>query len=459
MSRDCSFLRDLPLSAGQVSFESDDRAEFGTDYGVVEADASPPDAVVYPESTEDVSVVLAAANERGVPVTPYAAGSSTEGNAVPVEGGITLSMERLDAILDFRPDDMQIDVQPGLVGEEMEAYVASEGLFFPAFPQSAAFSTVGGMIANDASGIRAVKYGEVREWVLELEVVKADGTVIEVGTRARKTSAGYNLVDLLVGSEGTLGIVTRATMDLAVKPARTLGGRAIFDDLDDAAAAITETVRAGVDVATIELIDPLTAEIANSYTNAGLPAVPMVFFELRGRCVDREVEVLEETFERNGARRTEISDDDDEMAELWRARREIGRALPEYDPDRVLDVVGDVTVPIGSYREMIRFIGEVSDEYGIPIPAFGHAGDGNAHYAILVNRDDPDEVERAHEAAETIVRGAIDRGGTCTGEHGIGVGKRGYLTRECEPEVLSTMRDLKNAFDPNGILNPGKIFE
>jgi len=459
MTHDCSFLRDLPLSADQVSFDSDDRTAFGTDYGVVETDASPPDAVVYPESTGDVSAVLAAANERGVPVTPYAAGSSTEGNAVPVRGGITLSMERLDAILEFRPDDMQIDVQPGVVGEAMEDHVGDEGLFFPAFPQSAAFSTVGGMIANDASGIRAVKYGEVREWVRELEVVKADGTVIEVGTRARKTSAGYNLLDLIVGSEGTLGVVTRATVDLAVTPARTLGGRAVFDDLDDAAAAITDVVRAGVDVATIELVDSLTAEIANSYTDAGLPAVPMVFFELHGRCVDAEAAVLEEILERHGAQRTETSEDDAEMASLWRARREIGRALPEYDPDRVLDVVGDVTVPIGSYPGMIRFIGEVSDEYGIPIPAFGHAGDGNAHYAILVNRDDPEEVDRAREAAETIIRGAIDRGGTCTGEHGVGVGKRGYLTREYEPEVLSTMRDVKHAFDPNGILNPGKIFE
>lgn len=459
MTHDCSFLRDLPLSADQVSFDSDDRTAFGTDYGVVETDASPPDAVVYPESTGDVSAVLAAANERGVPVTPYAAGSSTEGNAVPVRGGITLSMERLDAILEFRPDDMQIDVQPGVVGEAMEDHVGDEGLFFPAFPQSAAFSTVGGMIANDASGIRAVKYGEVREWVRELEVVKADGTVIEVGTRARKTSAGYNLLDLIVGSEGTLGVVTRATVDLAVTPARTLGGRAVFDDLDDAAAAITEVVRAGVDVATIELVDALTAEIANSHTDAGLPAVPMVFFELHGRCVDAEAAVLEEILERHGAQRTETSEDDAEMASLWRARREIGRALPEYDPDRVLDVVGDVTVPIGSYPGMIRFIGEVSDEYGIPIPAFGHAGDGNAHYAILVNRDDPEEVDRAREAAETIIRGAIDRGGTCTGEHGVGVGKRGYLTREYEPEVLSTMRDVKHAFDPNGILNPGKIFE
>ena len=459
MARECAFLRDLPLSADQVSFASADRAEFGTDNGVIGADASPPDAVVYPESTEDVSLVLAAANERGVPVTPYAAGSSFEGNAVPVAGGITLSMERLDSILEFRPDDMQVDVQPGVVGEEMEAHVADEGLFFPAFPQSAAFSTVGGMIANDASGIRAVKYGEVREWVLELEVVKADGTVIEVGTKARKTSAGYNLLDLFVGSEGTLGVVTRATMDLAVKPARTLGGRAIFDDLDDAAAAITEAVQAGVDVATIELVDSLTAEIANSYTGAGLPAVPMVFFELHGRCVDREAEVLREIFERHGARRVETSEDDAEMAELWRARREVGQALAEYDPNRVLDVVGDVTVPIGSYPAMIRFIGEVGAEYGIPIPAFGHAGDGNAHYAILVNRDDPEEVERAHEAAETIVRGAIARGGTCTGEHGVGVGKRGYLSDEYEPEVLSTMRGIKDTFDPNGILNPGKIFE
>ncbi|SFR63997.1 FAD-binding oxidoreductase [Halogeometricum limi] len=459
MPHDCGFLADLSLSPDQISFERADRDRFATDYGTHAADASRPDAVVYPASTADVSTVLAAANDRGVPVTPYAAGSSTEGNAVPVEGGISLSMERLDEILAFRPDDLQVDVEPGVVGGDLEAHVATEGLCFPAFPQSAAFSTVGGMVANDASGIRAVKYGELREWVLELEVVRADGTVLEVGSKAKKSSAGYNLVDLFVGSEGTLGVVTRVTLELAVEPARTLAGRAIFDSLDDATAAITDAIRAGIDAATVELVDSLTAEIANSYTDSGLPSEPMVFFELHGRGVDREMDALVDVLRNHDPVRVDTAVEEAERERLWRARREIGQALLEYDPDRELEVVGDVTVPIGAYAEMVRFVGEVSASFDLPIPAFGHAGDGNLHYAILANLDDEDERERVSEASGRIVQRALDAGGTCTGEHGVGVGKREYLRREFEPAVIETMRSLKATLDPEGILNPGKMFD
>jgi D-lactate dehydrogenase (cytochrome) len=457
MSHDCAFVRDV-LGADQVSFAQADRDEFATDYGTRETDASPPDAVVYPASTADVSAVLAAANERGVPVTPYAAGSGTESNAVPVEGGISLSTERLDAIRSFRPADMQVDVEPGVVGADLEAHVADAGLFFPAFPQSADFSTIGGMIATDASGIRTVRYGEVREWVRELEVVRADGAVLEVGSRAKKTSAGYNLKDLFVGSEGTLGVVTRATLDLAVQPAERLAGRAVFADLDDAAAAITETIRAGIDVATLELVDALTAEISNAYTGSGLPAAPMVFFELHGRGLDAEVDALVEVLRRHDPDRIDTAVAAAERDRLWRARREVGQALVAYD-HRELEAIGDVAVPVGAYAELLRFVGEVSDATGLPIPAFGHAGDGNVHYAILADPTDADERERAGEASRRIVERALDHGGTCTGEHGVGVGKRGYLRREFEPDVIETMRSVKNALDPNGVLNPGKIFD
>jgi len=458
MPHDCSFLRELSLADDQVSVAPADRDDYATDYGTTAADASAPDAVVYPESSEDVAAVLAAANERGVPVTPYAAGSGTEGHAVPVRGGVTLAMERMDRVLDVRPDDLQVDVQPGVVGDDLNEHVASHDLFFPAFPQSAAFSTVGGMIATDASGRRTVKYGEVREWVRELDVVTADGRTLTLGNRATKTSAGYNLRDLFVGSEGTLGVVTRATLELAVRPAETLGGRAVFPTLDDATAAVTDVRRAGVDVATLELVDALTADIANSYTGAGLPDAPTVFFELHGRALDAERDRLREIFERHDADRVDASADDEEMAELWAARRDVGRALQAYDENRVLQTAGDVTVPLGSYADVVRYIGAVGDEYDLPIPAFGHAGDGNAHYAVLVDPDDPDEVERGHEASADIVREAVRLGGTCTGEHGVGRGKRDYLADELADETLDAMRDVKDLFDPEGILNPGKVF-
>jgi D-lactate dehydrogenase (cytochrome) len=458
MPVDCTFVTDLPLSEDQYSFADEDRADFATDYGTTSADASPPDVVVYPRSTEDVSTVLAAANERGVPVTPYAAGSGTESNAVPVQGGISLSMADFDRLLEFRPDDMQIDVEPGVVGADLEEYVSEEGLYFPAFPQSAKFSTIGGMIANDASGIRTVKYGEVRDWVLELEVVRADGVVIEVGSNAKKSSAGYNLTDLFVGSEGTLGVITRATLDLAVEPAERLAGRAIFSDLSDAADAIAETIRAGIDVATLELMDSLTAEISNTYTGTGLPAKPMLLFELHGRGIEAEYAALAEILERHNPEQIDTAFDAMQRDTLWRARREIGKALQAYDPTRELEVAGDITVPIGSYAEMVRFVGEVADSFDLPIPAFGHAGDGNLHYAILADPDAAAERERVHEASQRIVEEAIAHGGTCTGEHGIGVGKREYLRQEADAAAIETMQSIKSALDPNNILNPGKIF-
>nr|WP_231554197.1 FAD-linked oxidase C-terminal domain-containing protein [Halobellus rufus] len=238
-----------------------------------------------------------------------------------------------------------------------------------------------------------------------------------------------------------------------------MGGRATFATLDAATDAITDVVRSGIDVATLELIDPLTAEMANAYTGSDLPATPAVFFEIHGRGAAAELDAVTERFEAHDATRIESTANEEEMAELWRARREIGHALKEWDPDRALEVVGDVTVPIGSYPSIVAFIGEVSEEYGLPIPAFGHAGDGNAHYALLCDPGDPEERTRAHAASERIIERAIDLGGTCTGEHGIGADKRSQLRAEAGDEAVRTMRDVKEALDPNGILNPGTVLD
>ncbi|MGQ4557574.1 FAD-linked oxidase C-terminal domain-containing protein [Halobellus sp. GM3] len=459
MAYDCGFLSDLPLASEQFSRSPATREEFAADFGTTAGAERAPDAVVWPECTDDVAAVLAAASERGVPVTPYAAGSGMQRAAVPVDGGISLATTRMDEIVAIRPADMQVDVGPGVIGDELNEALADEGLQFPSFPQSAAFSTIGGMIATDASGTKTVRYGEVGDWVLELEVVLADGSVIEVGSRARKTSAGYNLVDLFVGSEGTLGVITRATLDLTPLPPETVGGRAVFSTLEDATGAVTDVVRSGIDVATVELIDPLTAEIATAYTGADLPATPMVFFELHGRGVDAELDALRAQFEAHDAARIESAADEDAMAELWRARREIGHALKAWDPDRDLEVVGDVTVPLGAYQSIIAHIGEVAEESGLPIPAFGHAGDGNAHYALLCDPTDTEERERAHDASERIIQKAIDLGGTCTGEHGIGADKRSALRREFGPETVDAMWAIKDALDPEGILNPETVLE
>ena len=457
MSFDCSFLEGLGLD-GAVSFGDSDRDLHAGDFGAQQRGwAVRPDAVVWPASTEDVSKVLRAADGRGVPVTPFAAGTSLEGHAVPVSGGISLDMTRMDAILELRPDDLQMDVEPGVVGTAIDEAAAPHGLFFPPLPSSGAISTIGGMIATAASGMKTVKYGEVADWILELEVVLADGTVLTVGSRAVKTSSGYNLKDLVVGSEGTLAVVTRATLRLTGLPAQVRGGRAVFATLEDATAAVADAVRSGLDVATIELIDEWCAAMANAYSGTDLPDRPTVFLEFHAdHGVDEEVAFCREVFEAHGVERFEIGDRD-AMADLWRARRDLTYAILAHDPQLTPIHPGDVTVPIGSLGTIIDYAGSLADETGLLVPCFGHAGDGNLHYTVLVDRDDPEAVERGERVYRQIVERAIELGGTATGEHGIGLGKREYLVAEHGTAAVELMRTIKQAFDPRGTLNPGKI--
>ncbi|PHQ42221.1 FAD-binding oxidoreductase [Halorubrum sp. SD690R] len=446
------------LDADQISYGTAEREQRAADWGTDDADAVTPDVVVWPESTADIAAVLTAANEHGVPVTPYAAGTSLEGNAVPVERGITLDLSEMDAVLDIRPDDLQVDVQPGIFGDDLNEAVADYGLFVPSLPASSDISTIGGMIANDASGTKTVKYGEVADWVLELEVVLPTGELITVGSKAAKTSAGYNLKELVIGSEGTLGVVTRATIELTGRPEQIRGGRAIFDDLGSATAAVADAVQSGVDVAKIELIDAFSAEVSNAFLDTDLPDSPMVFLEFHANhSVEEEIGFCRAVFEANDVARFEIADDNAEMRALWEARRELAEAFEPYDPDRSPLTPGDITVPISSYPEIIDYAKQLEAEKGIPVACFGHAGDGNVHYFIMVEPDDPESVATGEEISERLVERAIELGGTATGEHGVGLGKRDYLTMEYDDAGLESMRAIKRALDPNNVLNPGKI--
>ncbi len=455
---DCAFLESLDL-AGKVSFGDSDRANHAGDWGTAEADEVTPDAVVYPERTADVAAVLAAADERRVPVTPYAAGTSLEANAAPVHAGISLDLTRMDRVLEVRPDDFQVDVEPGAFGSAVTEAAADHGLFFPPLPSSGDISTVGGMIANDASGMGTVKYGEVGDWVLELEAVLADGTVIEPGSRAAKTSSGYNLAELLVGSEGTLAVVTRATLELAGRPEQVHGGRALFETLDDAAAAVFDAVRSGVDVAKIELIDRTSATMANAYSGTDLPDVPMVFLEFHAdHGVEREIDYCRSILETHGLLELEVAPHDAGMEALWQARKDLAYAIEQYDPELRYVSPGDVTVPISRYPEMVRFVKGLAEEHDLLIPCFGHAGDGNLHYTVLVDESDPEELERGREASSRIIERALELDGTATGEHGVGTGKREYLVAEHGEGTVEAMRRVKRALDPNDTLNPGKVF-
>ncbi|NUC71906.1 FAD-binding protein [Haloterrigena sp. SYSU A558-1] len=459
MTHDCSFLEDLDLADDQLSFAEGRRESHAADFGTERSGGVLPDAVVYPERTADVSAVLEAATERGVPVTPYAAGTGLEGNAVPARGGISLDLTRMDAIVDYRPDDFQIDVGPGIIGSAVDEHVAPDGLFFPPLPSSGDISTIGGMIATDASGMQTVRYGEVADWVLGLEAVLADGTVVETGSRASKTSSGYNLTDLLVGSEGTLAVVTEATLELSGRPEQIRGGRAIFETLEDAAEAISEAVRTEVDVAKIELVDGLSARMANRYLGGDLPDAPMVFLEFHANHgIETEIDLCRTIFEGHGVRRFEVSADETAMADLWEARRELAYAMRNYEPELRPLHPGDVTVPISSYPEIVREVKRLADEHDLLVPCYGHAGDGNLHYSPLVDPDDPDQLERGDRVYREVVERAIEIGGTATGEHGIGQGKRKYLEPEHGAGAVDAMRSIKHALDPTGTLNPGKLF-
>ncbi len=458
MTHDCGFLADLDLD-GDVSFADATRDGHAKDWGTPDRDAVRPDAVVYAASTADVSAVLSAASERGVPVTPYAAGTGLEGAATPVEAGVSLDLTRMNDVLAVRPGDFQVDVEAGVLGVDVDEAVGQHGLFFPPLPSSGDISTVGGMIATDASGMQTVKYGEVSDWLLEVEAVLADGSVITTGSRAAKTSSGYNLRDLLVGSEGTLGVVTRATLELAGIPEQTRAGRAVFSSLADATAAVMDAVQSGVDVAKIELVDADSAAMANAYTGTDLPDRPLVFLEFHGdHGIEEEVEFCRTVFGAHDPERFEIAADDAEMDDLWQARRELAYATQSWDPDLEPNHPGDVTVPISEYPGLIRYAKELGEDAGLVVPCFGHAGDGNVHYSVLADPDDEAEWERAETVYRKVVERAIEVGGTATGEHGIGLGKREFLELEHGEGAVDAMRAVKRALDPAGVLNPGKLF-
>jgi D-lactate dehydrogenase (cytochrome) len=455
MSTEMDFVRDI-LDEDQVSTGEDAIDEHATDWGT--EDGTDPGIVVYPTSTDDVSEVLAAANEREIPVTAYAAGTSLEGNPVPVEGGISMDLTRMNSVIDVRPDDLQMDVEPGVMGPALEENAGKHGLFFPPLPSSGDISTIGGMIANAASGMQTVKYGEIEDWVLELEVVLADGSVITPGTKAVKTSSGYNLRDLIVGSEGTLGIVTRATLELAGRPRQIKGGRVLFPTLADAAEAVTDVVQSGVDVAKIELLDQESSMMANAYTGTDLPDVPTVFLEFHAdHGIDDEIDFCETVMDAHNPERFEMAPEE-EMDEIWQARRDLAFAVRSWDMDLTPLHPGDVTVPISEYGPTIEYAKSLGEEADILLPCFGHSGDGNIHYTVLVDPSDPEEVEQGEQIYADIVERAIDVGGTATGEHGIGLGKRKYMLMEHGEAGVAAMQSIKDALDPKGILNPGKIF-
>lgn len=404
-----------------------------------------------------VSSILKMANERMIPVTPWGAGTSIEGNPLPMSRGIVLDFQQMDKILAIRPEAFQIDVQPGVKYQDMNKSLSRHGLFFA--PDPGANATIGGMIANNASGIRTIKYGATRDNVSKLEVVLPTGEVIRTGTFAHKTSSGYDLVRLLIGSEGTLGIITEATLRLVGIPEKFGVALVSFKSVEDASNTVYEIIGSGLEPAALELLDQATIEVINREGHLQMSENPSLFIEFTGASEESLREDLNQTekiCKAHHCLHVESGIGRDERARIWEARHQAFEFMKRNNPGLSFLII-DAAVPISEYPQMVRFARDATKRYGIKGYILGHAGDGNLHMVVPGNFDDPDFILKKDKVNEEIVSRAISFGGTATGEHGVGIGKRKFMLQE-HGESFKVMRKIKQLFDPNGILNPGKIF-
>jgi D-lactate dehydrogenase (cytochrome) len=415
-----------------------------------------PDAVVYPESTDEVAAVLRWANERRVPVVPFGAGTSLEGHVIPVRGGISLDLTRLDRVLALHLSDLQARVQAGVTRLALNAAAGAHGLFFPVDP--GADATLGGMAATNASGTTTVRYGGMRAQVLGLEVVLADGRVVRTGGRVVKTSAGYDLGALFLGSEGTLGVITELTLRLYGIPDYVVAARAAFPDLVAACRAAAAMIASGVPVTRVELLDGATIRAVNAYKGTSYPEAASLFIELAGSepGVEGDLQAVRELAADEGCEELLVERESAARARLWEARHHVLFALVHGSPGK-LHRSTDVCVPVSELPEAIGRAREAVERLGLAAAIAGHVGDGNFHVLFMLDAEDAAERDAAELLNAELVEFALERGGTCTGEHGIGLGKIGYLERE-HGDLLPLMAGVKRLLDPNGILNPGKIF-
>ncbi|HET7572174.1 MAG TPA: FAD-linked oxidase C-terminal domain-containing protein [Gaiellaceae bacterium] len=414
-----------------------------------------PDVVVFPETTAEVAAVLAYADEARVPVVPFGAGTSLEGHVIPLHGGISLDLTRMTKIEALRPDDLSATVRPGVTRSQLEQAAGPHGLFFPVDP--GADATLGGMAATNASGTTTVRYGGMRNHVLSLEVVLAGGRVVNTGSRAVKTSAGYNLTHLFLGSEGTLGVITELTLRLHPIPERIVVARAAFPSVEAACAAAAALVGAGVPVSRCELLDATTIGALNAFKGTSFPESPYLFVEIGGSesGVDGDLETARELLEDAGATALESESDPTARAQMWDARHNALMASLALAPGSKA-MTTDVAVPVSELAAAMEHARAALDGSGLRGGIVGHAGDGNFHVAFLLDPDDAESVARAKRLNASLVEDALARGGTCTGEHGVGFGKLGYLAQEHD-DLLPLLRGIKQLLDPNGIMNPGKV--
>ncbi|HEY76606.1 MAG TPA: FAD-binding protein [Thermoflexia bacterium] len=418
-----------------------------------------PDVVVLPTTTEQVARVLEIASRERIPVVPRGMATGLAAASVPFDGGIALTLTRMNRVLEIDEENRTAWVEAGVVTAHLQAEVEKRGLFYPPDPSSNRQSTIGGNIACNAGGPRCLKYGVTGDYVLGLTVVLADGRVLKTGGKAIKNVVGYDLTSLFIGSEGTLGVITEALLKLVAKPQFVRTARAEFPSLDDASRTVNAILSAGIVPATLELMDETAIACIEDAMGLGLPldVEAILIIETDGSDEDavvREIESVARICRENGARAVEVARSEEERAELWRARRSVSPSLARKAPNKLGE---DITVPLSAIPEAVRRIKAISAQYGLPIVVFGHAGDGNLHPNILFDRRDPDQWSKVESMVGEIFDVALELGGTLSGEHGVGTLKRPYMEKALGSLSLEVQRRIKQALDPLNIMNPGKV--
>lgn len=417
---------------------------------------APPQGVVFAQSTEEVSALMRFCHAHRVPVIPYGTGSSLEGHLLAIHGGISLDLSGMNAICAVHPDDLDATVQAGVTRKQLNDALKGTGLFFPIDP--GADASLGGMAATRASGTNAVRYGTMRENVLGMTVVLADGQVIRTGGRARKSSAGYDLTRLLVGSEGTLGVITELTVRLHPIPEAISSAVCAFPAVDDAVRTVIQTIQLGIPVARIELLDALAIDAVNRYSKLQMAPVPTLFFEFHGSPagVAEQAQAVQDLAAANGGADFAWASRPEERTRLWQARHDAYFACLQLAPG-YRSLTTDVCVPISRLAECVAGANADIAASGLTVPLLGHVGDGNFHLLVLADPASEAQLARAATLSQQVVERALALGGTCTGEHGVGIGKQKYLVAEHGEGAVATMRAIKHALDPLNLLNPGKV--
>ena len=417
-----------------------------------------PDLVVFPKNEAEISKILAYCNEKLIPIVPRGAGSGFTGGSIVAKGGVVLALEKyMNKILELDEENLVVRVQPGVLNKELQDFVEARGLFYPPDPASQNQSTIGGNVSENAGGMRAAKYGITKDYVLALRAVLPNGEIIRVGKRTIKDVAGYNIAGLLIASEGTLAVISEATLKLLAKPALRRSALGVFNDIESAMKAVYKTMASGVTPVAMEFLDRLSIQAVEQKFSKGLPveAGALLITEVDGNLEEElayQLALIKDRFVENGCVDFRVARDSKEGEDLWFARRSVSQSLSVYGKKKLNE---DITVPRSKLPELLARIGEVSEKYGFKIPCFGHTGDGNVHTNVMV--ENLEDLDKGHEAITEIFKIAIDLGGTLSGEHGIGLAKAPFMTLAFNEAEMALFRSLKAAFDPNNILNPGKM--